>query len=374
MDAFALRDAVVGEYRDYVESFVHILDPRLDDFVQQQLTRGELWPEAILQLNPAFDRGRTLGQLRDEGVLAPETARFFGEGLRLHRHQEQAIDLAQRRASFVVTTGTGSGKSLTYLLPIVDRVVRDEPGRFGGVRAIIVYPMNALINSQLEALESYQRQHYPDAPIRFDRYTGQTGRDDRDRIIQNPPHILLTNYVMLEYLMVRPYERALLEMATRDLQFLVLDELHVYRGRQGADVSMLIRRLHQRAGHDLQVIGTSATLGTDGSRAERGAAIANAAARLFGVPVPPENVIGETLRRVATTARPEAREALREAVLADPPAPGNTAAVAAHPLTAWAEEAFGVAVEEGTLVRRTPQTFAEAVTQLAAETGLDASQ
>ena len=126
----------------------------------------------------------------------------------------------------MVTTGTGSGKSLTYLVPIYDAIMRAHPERHT-VRAIIVYPMNALINSQLKALEDYARG-FPGGVVRFDQYTGQTSNEHRDRIIADPPHILLTNYVMLEYLLTRPFERTLLHTATHDLRHLVMDELHFY--------------------------------------------------------------------------------------------------------------------------------------------------
>ncbi len=146
-----------------------------------------------------------------------------------------------------MTTGTGSGKSLTYLFPIYDHILRTEPERHQ-VRAIIVYPMNAPLNSQLEALKAYAAMT-PDSPIRFDRYTAQEKQAARDRIQQDPPHILLTNYVMLEYMLLRPAERVFTERATSHLEFLVLDELHTLRGRQGADVAMLLRRLRERSGN-----------------------------------------------------------------------------------------------------------------------------
>jgi ATP-dependent helicase YprA (DUF1998 family) len=132
--------------------------------------------------------------------------------------------------------------------------------------------------------------------VRFDQYTGQTDNDARDRIKNDPPHILLTNYVMLEYLLTRPYERTLLQTATRDLHFLVMDELHFYRGRQGADVAMLLRRVQGRGGGNVQVIGTSATIASEGNREQRREAVAQVATRLFGVPVQARNVIDETLR------------------------------------------------------------------------------
>jgi len=368
IDVFELRDRVVEEYREYVKSFITIADERLAAFAREQLERGTLWPDAILQLNPAFAPDCTLGELARDGVILEETAAFFGRNLRLYRHQREALEAAKRGKSYVVSTGTGSGKSLTYLLPIVDEILRDGP-EAEGVRAIIVYPMNALINSQLEALKRYQKQA-PQVPVRFARYTGQEEQAERENVRQHLPHILLTNYAMLEYILVRPYERTLLEQATEALRFIVLDEMHVYRGRQGADVAMLLRRLRQRAGHRPRMIGTSATLATEGTRAERRAAIARGATTLFGVEVQPEDVIDETLERVSLAPTPRGRVAVRAAVEAPPPA-ADPEAVRAHPLVAWIEEAFGIAEEDGRLVRRPPETFAGGVRRLAEESGLD---
>lgn len=120
VDVFALRDQVVGEYRHYVTSFINIFDDQIDSFVKKELDSGRLWPEAVLQLNPAFESGADLASLAREGVILPETARFFGESLRLYRHQDEALRLAKSRKHYLVSTGTGSGKSLTYLLPIVE--------------------------------------------------------------------------------------------------------------------------------------------------------------------------------------------------------------------------------------------------------------
>ena len=126
-DVFALRDQVVAEYRDYLKSFIYISDERIKQFVEDELARGRLWPEAVLQLNPAFERGADLKTLAREDVIRPETARFFGENIRLYRHQEKALRIARSRRNYVVSTGTGSGKSLTYLLPIVDDFFRTIP-------------------------------------------------------------------------------------------------------------------------------------------------------------------------------------------------------------------------------------------------------
>jgi ATP-dependent helicase YprA (DUF1998 family) len=369
VDVFALRDAVVGDYRDYVESFVNILDEQIDGFVRERLASGELWPDAVLQLNPAYEPAETLQELAQRGVIQQETARFFGRNLRLYRHQQEALVAAQTGQPYVVSTGTGSGKSLTYLIPIVDSVFRDDPARHT-VRAVIVYPMNALTNSQIVALGEFRNRNWPDCPVRFARYTGQEKREDREAILNDPPHLLLTNYVMLEYLLIRPHERTLLQQATRDLRFLALDELHVYRGRQGADVAMLMRRVRQRSARpDLQFVGTSATLATEGNRTERQARIAEVASTIFGTAVPPANVVDETLRRIARVPAPGSPAELRAAVELPPPSP-TAEAVTNHPLAAWAEETFGLATEGGRLIRQRPVAFAEGLRRLVEETGL----
>jgi hypothetical protein len=372
-DVFRLRDRVVQEYRDYVGSFVHVLDPRIDDFVRERLAEGELWPEAVLQLNPAYEPGPTLGELAASGAITADTARFFGPGLRLHRHQAEALEAARHGANYIVSTGTGSGKSLTYLVPIFDAVLRDEPARHS-VRALIVYPMNALINSQVEALDTFRRQNWPDCPVRFAQYTGQTREEVRDQLLRDPPHVLLTNYVMLEYMLIRPQERALVGETTRELRFLAVDELHVYRGRQGADVAMLLRRLRQRAGRpNLQCAGTSATIAIGGDRASRRAEIAGVGSRLFGVSILPENVIDETLERVAQVPVPTTAEAIRATVELPPPA-ADRAAITNHPLAAWAEETFGLTAEDGRLVRRPPISFVDGIAALAEASRLPAER
>ena len=372
LDVFQLREQVVDEYRGYVQSFINVFDPRIDEFVRGRLEAGELWPDAVLQLNPAFEMDQTLGELAADDVLMPETARFFGVGRKLYRHQREAIDIAQLDESYVVTTGTGSGKSLTYLVPIYDAIIRDSPERHS-VRALLIYPMNALINSQLDALRDYQEENFPDSPVRFDRYTGQEREEDRERILNDPPHILLTNYVMAEYILVRPNERPLLSTATRDLRTLVMDELHFYRGRQGADVAMLTRRLQESAGRDLQAIATSATMVAGGSRANRKESVADLASRFFGLDIPPDNVVDETLRPVALASVPQGADEVRISVESDPPIV-NAEAVYRHPLVAWAEEAFGIASEDGRLTRRSPETFVAAVQRLVYESGLSSDQ
>lgn len=372
MDAFKLRDHVVNHYDEYVRSFVRIRDTKIRDFVHDRLDAGALWPEAVFQLNPAYEPGPTLSELVNQGQLHSDTALFFrkknGGPIRLHRHQHEALQIAKREESYLVTTGTGSGKSMTYLLPIYDDLAQKQ--NLAGVKALIVYPMNALINSQFESLKQYAGQH-PGAKVTFQKYTGQEGDSIRQEILDNPPDILLTNYVMLEMLMVRGRERHFVERMTRNLNYLVFDEIHTYRGRQGADVSMLIRRLRERSNNrNLICIGTSATLISEGTRADRKQAAADLATKFFGVPVLAHNVVDETLRRTTEVKSPETAEELREAIEM-PLLLKEQLAFRQHPLAAWVEAKFGVQEEEGRLVRQRPVPISEGVRELVEKTNLD---
>ena len=374
MDAFTLRQRVLEQYDSYVRSFLSIADARIQEHVSQRLRQGALWPEPLVQLNPAYEMGHTVAELAAEGLLHPDCAHLFvdrdGRPIRLYAHQEQALRLAARSESYVLTTGTGSGKSLAYLIPIVDYVLRHNPQRHS-VHAMIVYPMNALINSQLEAVRR-MAERVPGFPVRFARYTGQESREEKNAIIQDPPHVLLTNYMMLELMLVRPAERIFVERTTSELQFLVLDELHTYSGRQGADVAMLVRRLRERSGNpNLLCIGTSATMVAGATWQEQMEKVADVASRIFGVPIPPQNVIGETLRRATVGQADE--EGLRAALRSDPPADLSLEEFIRHPVAVWIERTFGLREEEGGhLLRQRPISLEEGARQLAEQVGVDA--
>jgi ATP-dependent helicase YprA (DUF1998 family) len=160
--------------------------------------------------------------------------------------------------------------------------------------------MNALANSQVEELDKFLKRGYEgeEAPVTYARYTGQEQEADRERILRNPPDILLTNYVMLELILTRIEERKLVNHA-RGIRFLVFDELHTYRGRQGADVAMLVRRCREAFGSDaMRCVGTSATMASLGTSEEQARVVADVCTKVFGEPIRVENVIGETLRRV----------------------------------------------------------------------------
>ncbi|MFN8434327.1 MAG: DEAD/DEAH box helicase [Anaerolineales bacterium] len=307
MDVFGLRNHLVEDYKTYVSSFIQIRDDKIRAYVDDQINSGLLWPDPLIQLNPAFKPGQYIDELVDRNVLHKTCKSIFrrksnenpgGDRLRLHQHQEDAIQVAQSGKNYVLTTGTGSGKSLSYIIPIVDFVLKNGSGK--GIQAVIVYPMNALANSQRGELEKYINLGFPDqrGPVTFDRYTGQESDDEKNRIMANPPDILLTNYVMLELILTRPEEREKLVGRAQGLRFLVLDELHTYRGRQGADVAMLVRRVRNTLNAtNLQCIGTSATLSSAGGFEQQRKDVAAVATKLFGDTVLPESIIGETLRR-----------------------------------------------------------------------------
>jgi ATP-dependent helicase YprA (DUF1998 family) len=369
MDVFKLRNSLTHEYATYVKSFVRIRDSRIRHTVESAMNDGLLWPEPLIQMNPSFSPGRSIDRLISDGLLHPKCAEVFrvsksetstGRPLQLHKHQDEAIEAARSGANYVLTTGTGSGKSLSYIIPIVDHVLRNGSGR--GVKAIVVYPMNALANSQ----EAELRKFIDAAPVghtgtvRFARYTGQESDEQRVAIKQAPPDILLTNYVMLELLLTRVSDDWLVG-AARDLRFLILDELHTYRGRQGADVAMLIRRTRERLEADrLQMIGTSATMASGGGREHQQRVVASVASRLFGSVVEPKHVIGETLRRVTPSvdfALPNNRQALVDRLQrGDAAVPQNFTELEADPLCAWLESALGVKEDEsGRLCRVQPR-------------------
>lgn len=322
MNIFDLHNAVLDRYRDYVKGFLSIADPAIQSFVEEKLIeQRKLWPDALLQLNPSYAKADTVSELVSRGILHPTCAGIFqrrDKPIHLYRHQQEAIAYGLQRQSFVVTSGTGSGKSLTYFIPIFDAILR-EGSAAPKVTAIVVYPMNALVNSQHESLltfaESYKRRTGQEMPVRFAKYTGQESDSYKRQYQENPPHIILTNYVMLELILIRPGEQNFVDRAQSGLQFLVLDELHTYRGRQGADVAMLARRLRQRCGNShLTCIGTSATMATGTSPEERRQAVSDFASKLFGETIPASHVVEETLCRTIPENVPTDPDTLRNAL------------------------------------------------------------
>ncbi|GEP45873.1 DEAD/DEAH box helicase [Brevifollis gellanilyticus] len=258
----------------------------------------------FLEAATCYERGASLDAL----PLADDTKRTITEvmgGHQLYKHQSDALTLVLGGGNVVVATGTSSGKTRCFQLPILDDLIRDPSP---GLRAIIIYPMNALVNDQLQ---DWERLLAKLPQITFARFTGQTPSDEkafeaglreacrarhkgkvdpdelddaaneefhkemakaratpnhlrhRGAIRQSPPHILVTNFSMLEYLLVRPIDAPVFEGAR--LKFLVLDEAHAYRSVQATEIAFLLRRLKERLGVTKPVcIATSATLGKAG--------------------------------------------------------------------------------------------------------------
>ena len=376
MDVFQLRSKVLDDYHNYVKSFLKIQDDRIREFVLDELERGALWSDPLIQLNPAYEMGKTVSQLTSEGILHPLCEEIFqknGRPFHLYHHQEQAIHAAARKVNYVLTTGTGSGKSLTYWIPIIDHILKNNPEP-EQVRALIVYPMNPLINSQCNEINTLLKNLGEDQnTIRFGQYTGQVKGDARQQLQEHPPHILLTNYVMLELMMSRPVERVFLDRTLANLEFLVLDELHTYTGRQGADVSMLVRRVRQRCGNDdLRCIGTSATMVVGGTRDEQRKAVAKVTTKIFGDEVSPENVIDEMLKPSIQSDGEITSDVLTEAIRS--PIPETLETFRRNPFAAWIEETFGIEKQEDYYKRRTPITFKEGAKKLSDLTDVDQSE
>ncbi|GIK54191.1 MAG: RNA helicase [Planctomycetota bacterium] len=385
MNVFDLRRRLVEDYDAYTQSFIKIADAQVDAKVKQWLNDGALWPAPLLQLNPTFRPGGRVEDLVAEGTLHQDCSRIFaidkgpqdhsGRPLVLHQHQTDAIRKARDGKSYVLTSGTGSGKSLTYIIPIVDHVLRRGAGR--GIQAIVVYPMNALANSQAEELGKFLGKDNP--PVRFARFTGQEKGDERNAIRSNPPDVLLTNYMMLELLLTRTEDRELVR-AAQGLRFLVFDELHTYRGRQGADIAMLIRRCRLAfGGHDIICIGTSATMASQGSSTDQKREVAKVATTLFGTPFDETQVIGETLERATperSFADADSKAELTRVLDSNESPPDSYAEFCAHPLASWIESTFGVRTEPdtGRCVRQAPRPLEgedSASASLSELTGID---
>jgi len=381
MNVFELDRSLILDYERFARSFTQIRAADIREQVEEVYQSNRFWPEPLISINPRFERGAAVEQLVSAGTLNPATADIFsinGKPLSLYRHQSQAIAKASTKQSFVVTTGTGSGKSLCFFIPIIDAAIRARAaGDSARTRAIVIYPMNALANSQREEIDKFIKQSGLPEHLRptFARYTGQESADERERIRHAKPDILLTNFMMLELLMARQNEldRAVVANAN-GLEFLVLDELHTYRGRQGADVAMLVRRVRDRLcpNHQPVCIGTSATMATEGDDEQRATAIAAVASCLFGTSISTDAVIGESLER-ATASTLKSRQlggTLVTAINEDLPAKLDDEALRRHPLAVWCELEIGL-LDAQKLSRRAPVTLAAAAHELANHTGCD---
>ena len=362
---------VVSDYASYIRSFIDIADPAISQKVDSDLAEGKLWPDPLLQFNPAYEQVGTVEEIAQTGLLHHALPDIF-KGYSLYQHQLEAIRLGIVGKDFVVTSGTGSGKSLTYIGTIFHRLLAEPQSE--GVSAVIVYPMNALINSQTNEFNVYKK-NYEDAtgkkfPITVGQYTGQEKSGPRHEMQENPPQVLLTNYMMLELLLTRLHERKIRDAIYSNLRFLVFDELHTYRGRQGADVAMLIRRIRAQCKQDVVCIGTSATMVSVGTLEAQRVEVATVASTMFGKPFTAAQVVNEKLRRSLefSGALPD-ESTLSKAIETGITISAGEAELRSNPIAVWLENQIALDEREGQLIRRKPLQVGEVVASLSRASG-----
>ncbi|MEU9325619.1 DEAD/DEAH box helicase [Streptomyces canus] len=232
----------------------------------------------------------------------------WAPGFPPYRHQAKAWErlstLRGPARPTLITTGTGSGKTESFLVPVLDHCRRERARGRSGVKAVLLYPMNALATDQAGRIGEYLAQ--PElAQVTAGLYIGDRPDTDFRRVMTrreemrvSPPDVLITNYKMLDLLLQRGEDQPL--WGDADIAYVVLDEFHTYDGAQGTDVAMLLRRLAMATGQSgpgqplgtICPVATSATLGEGGS-GNRSDGILDVAAQVFGTPFSPDAVIGE---------------------------------------------------------------------------------
>ena len=316
---------VIGQFGRYLRTAFPIADARIDEQLGRELSavnKGQRLTAKgpYVYLNRPFEPGPTMPELIADSELGLHSAlagifRFDG----VFKHQELTLRAIKAGRHTIVSTGTGSGKTEAFLLPVIDHALhlRDEDAPTG-ITTVIVYPMNALADDQLRRL----RPILAGTGVTFGRYTGLTpdkedaakrlpnsrkytadelklleqGKDEdvplpweecvsREEIRARRPRILLTNYQQLEYLLLRDQDLELFRDAP--LKHLVFDEVHTYTGVLGSEVAALIRRLREvadKTADDVLCVGTSATVADSRDGVDGGEAVTRFASRLFGVP------------------------------------------------------------------------------------------
>ena len=324
MDLVNLAKQVEERYERYLATTFYFKDPILRKSFQEALSSGHLSKGPYLEATPVFKRGRTTHELFGELLTNPPDEGFLKAMLGdrpLYLHQEEAIGRVFGEArNVVVATGTASGKTETFLYPVLLHLYQEfQTGQLGpGTRALILYPMNALANDQRDKLGAISKMlQEAGSPFKFTfgQYIGETPENENDsrrhaqdhidqrlpgelilrkEMREKPPHILLTNYSMLEYLLIRPDDSPLFDNGRSQWwTFLILDEAHQYRGSKGIEMGMLVRRLKRRLREGgrsgpFRCIATSATIA--GGESDK-ATVANFASELFGEEFLEENVI-----------------------------------------------------------------------------------
>ncbi len=290
LDPIQATKRIRESYIRYILTLFPIRHPELRQQFEDLVRKHEHFVKGpYLQLSPPYQTSDSLNELVQKGLLSNNFTKLNSPDLTrpLYEHQKQSIRKITAGRNLIIATGTGSGKTEAFLIPILDYLFKQlETGRLSdGVRAMLLYPMNALANDQMERLRKLL-EFMPQ--VTFGRYTGDTRgtirearelfvkefgkeplpneRISRESIHANPPHILLTNYAMLEYLLIRPRDSVLFDGdSAAHWKFFVLDEVHTYDGAKGIETAMLLRRLKERVAKSergrIQCIGTSATLG-----------------------------------------------------------------------------------------------------------------
>lgn len=178
---------------------------------------------------------------------------------RLYRFQAEALASIRAGHNTVIVSGTGTGKTEAFLLPILSHVLENP---FSGTVALLVYPTKALARDQLERVEDMLSTFFG---ARVGVLDGDTGERERQLIYESPPPILMTNpdMIHLGLMFSEPFKRIL-----SGVKYVVLDDMHVYTGVFGAHVHYILRRLRRFLGGDVVLIGATATIGNPGEFAE----------------------------------------------------------------------------------------------------------
>lgn len=287
-------DYINSRYKDYLRSSFYFGNTNLQNEFEKELDNTELFKGPYIDLSLPFTRGKTIRQLVEEGIVAKSFLELgnIAPDRPLYAHQERSIRQIASGRSAIVTTGTGSGKTESFLFPILNEILHqiengdDAPG----VRAVFLYPMNALVNDQIDRVREILK-HYPS--ITYGSFTGDTPERDtepkarekraeyrelndgeelpinelisREKMREAPPHLLFTNYSMLEYMLIRPKDDSIFKRSMlKNWRFIVLDEAHSYSGATGIELSLLLRRICALADKKPNFILTSATLGEQG--------------------------------------------------------------------------------------------------------------
>ena len=253
---------------------------------------GSIADGPYISMSDPYEKGKSLKELAEEGIVSGEILKIknLHPNRPLYRHQEMSVRKAVQGKNLIVTTGTGSGKTESFLIPVINQLLREkEAGTLGpGVRTLIIYPMNALVNDQIRRLRELLAKMEDEPKITFGRFTGETEETykaalrkyeeiedttenplsaneliSREQMRVNPPNILITNYAMLEYMLLRPGDNIIFSEENADKwQYIVFDEAHSYVGAKGIEVASLVRRVKAMLKRDdIKFILTSATLG-----------------------------------------------------------------------------------------------------------------